>query len=245
MLKIPFSYRLPVGVSVFLHVILLIALSINVSTQNRYRFEDQNRPMSVINAVAVDQQFVDNQTKKMQRAEEQKQLVSMRAKQLQLKQEQEREAAARKKALAMKKQKQAALVERQQQLQKKLLQQEMAQEKVQVAKVQQTAQIQGVLNRYKAQIIQAIEQQWIVPTDTDKNLSCILLIRLVPGGNVLSVETVQSSGDAVLDRSARVAVFKASPLPVPKNTAAFSEFRELRLTVRPLQIEQSSPLHEG
>ncbi|MFW0090251.1 MAG: cell envelope integrity protein TolA [Coxiella-like endosymbiont] len=262
MLKIPLSYRLPIGISVFLHFILLVTLSINISTQNRYRFSDQNRPMPVINALTVNQQAFNNQIKKMQRAEkqkrtaekilketlqqhllalkkqrvtEQKQLLSMRDKQLQLNQQQKYEVAARKKALAMKKQKQEVLSKRQQQLQKKLLQQEIAQEKVLAAtKAQQMVQLQSVLNQYKAQIIRAIEQQWIVPTDINNNLSCILLIRLASDGNVLSVETVQSSGDAVLDRSARMAVFKASPLPVPKNTGAFSEFHELRLTVRPV-----------
>ena len=248
------------GISVFLHVILLVALSVNVSTQNRYRFNDQNRLMPVINTLAVDQQSFGNQIKKMQQAEEQKhtaektfkeklqrqvlalkkqriaeqkQLV-MRAKQFQLKRQREYEFAARKKALAMKKQKQEVLAKRQQQLQKKLLQQEMAQERaLMAAKAQQIMKMRGILNQYKEQITKAIEQQWIVPTEINNNLSCILLIRLAPGGSVLSVETVKSSGDAVLDYSARMAVFKASPLPVPKNTAVFSELRELRLTVRP------------
>ena len=235
MMKIPLSYRLPVGISVFLHFILLVALSINLSTQNRYRFSDQNRLMPVFNTLTVDQRVFNNQIEKMQRAEEQKQLLSVRAKRFQLNQQRKHEVAARKKALAMKKQKQEVLSKRQQQLQNKLLQQEIVQEKVLLAtKAQQMAQMQGVLNQYKAQIIRAIEQQWIIPTDINNSLSCILLIRLAPDGNVLSVETVQSSGDAVLDRSARMAVLKASPLPVPKNTIAFSEFHELHLTVRPM-----------
>lgn len=263
---------MPLGVSVFLHIILLIALSVNVSTQNRYQSNDQNRPIPVINAIAVDQQPFDKKIKKNQQIEEkqciteknrkeklqqqvlslkeqriteQKQLLSMRAKQLQLKQKQEREVASRKKTLATKKQKQKILAKMQQRLQKKLLQQEIAQEKsLLAAKAQQMAQTQDIFNQYKAQIIQAIEQQWIVPANVN-NLSCILLIRLTPGGNILSVETVRSSGDAVLDRSARMAVFAASPLPVPKNMTDFSKFRELRLTVRPLQVKQSSTLHKG
>ncbi|WP_242396964.1 cell envelope integrity protein TolA [Coxiella burnetii] len=169
----------------------------------------------------------------------QKHLAALKARQLQLKHEAEKKALEQKKAIALKKQretKQRQLAVKQQQLQEKLLEQEMQQEKAQITKTQ-TAQMQGVLNQYKAQIIQAIQQQWIVPANANKNLSCILLIRLAPGGAVLSVETARSSGDPVLDRSARVAVFKASPLPVPKDSATFSEFRELRLTVRPLQIQ--------
>ena len=178
MLKIPLSYRLPVGVSIFLHVTLLIALNINVSTQNKDRFNNQNTLMPVISAVAVNQQTFNNQIKKMQQAEKQKrtaekaackeklqqrtlalkkqrvaeqeQLLSMRAKQLKL-QQQKHEIAAWKKALTIKKQKQEVLAKRQQQLQKKLLQQEMAQEKAWIAaKTQEMVQIQGILNQYKA-----------------------------------------------------------------------------------------------
>lgn len=263
-MKISLSYRLPLGVSVFLHIILLIALIINVSTRNKYRYNDQNRQMPIINILTVDQQAFDNKIKmqqteeqkciikktckeklqkqvlflKKQRIPEQKRLLFMRAKQLQLKQKQERKVSVRKKLLAIKK-KQKILAKMQQRLQKKLLQQEIAQEKALfVTKAQQIAQIQGILNQYKEEIIQAIEQQWIVPINIDnKKLSCILLIRLAPGGNVLSVKTIRSSGNVVLDSSARMAVFKASPLPVPRNTIASSEFRELRLTVRPLQIK--------
>ena len=261
--KIPLSYRLPISISVFLHVILLVTLSINLPTKHRYQFSDQNTLMPVINALTVDQQFFNNnnQIEKMQWSEEQKhtseralkeklqqrvlnlktqritkqeQLLSVRAKQLRLNQRQKHEFAAQKKALSVKKQKQEALSKRQQQLQRKLFQQEMAQEKVFLAtKTQQIVRMQSVLNQYKAQIIKAIEQQWIVPTDINNNLSCVLLIRLASGGSVLSVKTVQSSGNAVLDRSARMAVFKASPLPVPKDATDFSEFHELRLTVRP------------
>jgi colicin import membrane protein len=36
-----------------------------------------------------------------------------------------------------------------------------------------------------------------------------------------------------LDRSARAAVFKASPLPVPKEPDAFEAFRQFILKVKP------------
>ncbi|AZV74554.1 cell envelope integrity protein TolA [Coxiella burnetii] len=269
MIKIPTPYRVPVGISIFLHVVLLLALISNLSSSETYRMNNLNRPVKIIQAMAVSQTAIDNQTKQIKQEQEQEQeqkraalearrqeqkrklalkkqqiiaqkhLAALKARQLQLKHEAEKKALEQKKAIALKKQretKQRQLAVKQQQLQEKLLEQEMQQEKAQITKTQ-TAQMQGVLNQYKAQIIQAIQQQWIVPANANKNLSCILLIRLAPGGAVLSVETARSSGDPVLDRSARVAVFKASPLPVPKDSATFSEFRELRLTVRPLQIQ--------
>ncbi len=39
-----------------------------------------------------------------------------------------------------------------------------------------------VLDQYKAQIIQAIQQQWLVPDNANKDLSCVLLIHLAPDG---------------------------------------------------------------
>ncbi|WP_309567538.1 cell envelope integrity protein TolA [Coxiella-like endosymbiont] len=136
--------------------------------------------------------------------------------------------------------KQHQLASKQQKLEQKLLQQEIRREQVQVAQARQTVQNQAVLDQYKAKIIQAIQQQWIIPENTNKNLSCILLIQLAPGGIVLLVKTLKSSGYPIFDWSARMAVFKASPLPVPQDSNLFSAFRELCLTVRPLQAQVNS-----
>lgn len=89
------------------------------------------------------------------------------------------------------------------------------------------------IDQYKALIVQSIAQHWLVPDASNKVISCQLLIRLAPGGSVLDVRMVRSSGDPVLDRSAQMAVYKASPLPVPKDSDLFNKFRELNLTVRP------------
>lgn len=270
MLKIPPPYRLPVGVSIFCHIILLIVLTINLSASKTYRLNNSSLPVTIIKAETVNQAAIDNEINAMKKEEkqkceaeqaharalqervqalkkrqvaEQKRLTALHAKQLCLKQQEEQEALAQKKGLALKKQeqiKQHQLASKQQQLQQKLLQQEIQREQAQVAKARQTAQNQGVLDQYKVKIIQSIQKQWIVPENADKNLSCILLIHLAPGGVVLSVTTLKSSGNPVLDRSARMAVFKASPLPVPKDSALFSQFRELRLTVRPLQAQANS-----
>lgn len=176
---------------------------------------------------------------KEQKITKQKCLFDLKTHQLRLQRKTEEKALKQKWAIALKRQqemKQKQLVARQQQLQKKLLQQEMQREQVQIAKTR-SAQFQGVLNQYKVKVIQAIQQQWIVPAaGANKNLSCVLLIRLAPSGAVLNIATMRNSGEPVLDRSARVAVFKASPLPVPKDSSAFSAFRELRLTMRPLHI---------
>lgn len=97
----------------------------------------------------------------------------------------------------------------------------------------QSAQNQGEIDKYKTLIIQAISQKWIVPDNVTKGLEAKLLVTLAPGGMVVDVKIIKSSGDAVLDRSAQTAVYKASPLPVPADSALFNKFRVINLIVRP------------
>lgn len=96
-----------------------------------------------------------------------------------------------------------------------------------------TAQQLSEIDKYRLLITQSIGQNWIVPDNVDKHLSCELIIRVAPGGAVLSVTLAKSSGNPTLDRSAQTAVMKASPLPVPTDGTLFNKFRELSLVVRP------------
>ncbi len=94
----------------------------------------------------------------------------------------------------------------------------------------------GEINKYKAMIIDAISRQWILPDNVNQNLSSQFRIRLSQNGTVLEVHLIRSSGDAILDRSAQTAIYKASPLPVPHDQKIFNLFREISLTVRPETI---------
>ena len=47
---------------------------------------------------------------------------------------------------------------------------------------------------------------------------------------------LNESGDPALDSSARVAVMKASPLPVPSNSDDFEPFRQFILKVKPENV---------
>lgn len=94
----------------------------------------------------------------------------------------------------------------------------------------------GEVNKYKALILQSISQHWLIPPNVNKTLSAELLIRVAPGGAVLDVQLTKTSGDEALDRSARAAVFKASPLPVPKESEIFASFRQFVLRVTPKNV---------
>jgi len=139
--------------------------------------------------------------------------------------------------------------QRQQEIQKNLRDQILAEQK-QLAREQSQAKaraqaqaqaqeqahghrLQGEVDKYKALILQAISSQWIIPEGVDSKSVCRLLINVAPGGVVLNVQLVSSSGNLALDRSAQAAVLKASPLPVPEDVSLFDRVRTINLTVRP------------
>lgn len=93
--------------------------------------------------------------------------------------------------------------------------------------------LSGEVDKYKTLIKQAIYQQWIYPEGAGNGDFCRLFISMAPGGAVLEVKLLTSSGNAVLDRSAQAAVFKASPLPVPEDLKLFNEMRVINLTFKP------------
>lgn len=117
----------------------------------------------------------------------------------------------------------------------KSLRQQLLDEEIKL-KGSQNRQAQGVVNKYKALILQAISEHWIIPTQANKSLYCELMIRVAPGGMVLNAQITKSSGDPSLDSSARAAVLKASPLPVPLDAAAFEAFRQFVLKVKPENV---------
>ena len=157
----------------------------------------------------------------LQKAKETKALEALKQQQEQLKLEQES---------ARKKQEEAARLARQK-AEKEKLEQALAERARQEAVEQQ--QIAGEVDKYKALILNAISRQWSFPENTDNQLFSKFRIRLAPDGMVLEVRLIRSSGDPVLDRSAQTAIYKASPLPVPKEPKAFEFFRDNIITVRP------------
>jgi colicin import membrane protein len=57
-------------------------------------------------------------------------------------------------------------------------------------------------------------------------------VRLAPGGNVIAVSILESSGNSAFDRSAEAAVYKAEPLPVPSGNL-FERFRDVNFVFDP------------
>lgn len=80
---------------------------------------------------------------------------------------------------------------------------------------------------------QQIARNFVLPASAPENLECVVHIRQLPGGQVVSVEVGRCNGDESVRRAIEAAVHKASPLPSPDNAGVFD--RDLRITFKPEQ----------
>lgn len=113
-------------------------------------------------------------------------------------------------------------------MREQLLQDELAEESARLE-----AMSSGEMDRYIFAIQRKIQQNWIKPASAGPGLECVISVRQVPGGEVISATIERCNGDAAVQRSIEAAVFKASPLPEPENAALFE--RNLRITFKPEQ----------
>lgn len=258
----PFLFAVLLHVVVF--IFIFFTLSFPSSTPTMPSAAPQPNA-NVVKAITVNQAQVDQEVARIQK-EQQAQKAAQQAREQRVVQQQaeaRRQQDRAAKALAAVKAEQAHLAQQKQQAAQQALenqkqQEKLAQQKAQQQKLvkQQEAQqelqqklqaeqqelaaanakrVAGIVNKYNALILNAIYPNWIV-NDKQKNLSTDLLINVAPDGSVLNVTVAQSSGSANFDRSAVAAVYKSSPLPVPKDPQAFAEFRQFRLTLKPENI---------
>lgn len=85
----------------------------------------------------------------------------------------------------------------------------------------------------KVLIQQKVNRNWLRPSAIVKGLSCRIQVKLIPGGDVVDARVIRSSGNPAFDRSAEIAVRKASPLPLPTDPKLFSMFRNFDFEFRP------------
>jgi colicin import membrane protein len=104
----------------------------------------------------------------------------------------------------------------------------------QAAKVaeQQKQALVGETNQYVADVKARVERAWTRPASAKKGTHCTLEVSQAPTGTVLQAQVIEPcNGDAAVRASIRDAVFRASPLPVPKNPDVFQ--RNLQLVFSP------------
>jgi len=95
------------------------------------------------------------------------------------------------------------------------------------------ARDQGIISQYVGIIGDRVRRNWIQPPTSRVGLSCVVQVQLMPGGDVISAQVVQSSGDAAFDRSVEAAVYRAAPLPLPPDPGLFESFRTLTFNFSP------------
>ena len=76
-------------------------------------------------------------------------------------------------------------------------------------------------------IQQKITRNWVQPPTAEQGLQCVVKVQQLPGGEVINVDFGTCNGDATIRRSIEAAVFKASPLPAPRDPSVFDRNLEL------------------
>ena len=91
----------------------------------------------------------------------------------------------------------------------------------------------GVVDEYRTVLSQAIERSWIRPPSAKAGLECTLHVTQAPGGTVVDVKLGACNGDQSVRESIVNAVYRASPLPAPRDPRAFE--RRLEIVFRPTE----------
>jgi len=91
----------------------------------------------------------------------------------------------------------------------------------------------GVMDEYRRMLAQTIERSWIRPPSARAGLQCTLLVTQAPGGTVMDVTLGACNGDAAVRESITNAVYRASPLPAPRDPRAFE--RRLEIVFKPTE----------
>jgi colicin import membrane protein len=222
-----------------------------------FRWTVQSPSSEVVQAVAVPEpptRKPEETNKRAQEEEEARQKAEAekrrQAEQKQQQQEQQEEqeklaqqrlVAERKKQEAQEKERQKRMQEearkkeeaRRQKLAEQTLKEQLAAEEKSLQQAASAARAGTEIQKYRYLLEQRVNRSWNRPVGVARGLKCEVLVKLTPGGEVLSARVERSSGNAVFDRSVENAVYKAAPLPLPEDPTLFDNFREIRFVFDP------------
>jgi colicin import membrane protein len=91
----------------------------------------------------------------------------------------------------------------------------------------------GVVDEYRTLLVQTIQRNWIRPPSARAGLECTLYVTQAPGGTVVDVKLGACNGDQAVRESIANAVYRASPLPAPRDPRAFE--RRLEIVFKPTE----------
>jgi colicin import membrane protein len=94
---------------------------------------------------------------------------------------------------------------------------------------------QKQLAQFMERIKQRIRSKVVVPPGMNGNPEAVYSVTLIPGGEVLEIKLVKSSGVAAYDAAVQRAIHAAEPLPVPSDPDLFQKLREANYKFRPFE----------
>ncbi len=121
---------------------------------------------------------------------------------------------------------------------------ELMRQQAQLAQMQKqqavaAAQAASAGNKLKADYIDKIRAKIrhnvVVPPDMAGNPEAVFEVTLLPGGSVLNVRLIKSSGHSGYDSAVERAIRKSDPLPLPPDPSLFGDYRDLMLKFRPVE----------
>jgi colicin import membrane protein len=129
-----------------------------------------------------------------------------------------------------------ARLREQQRLAQQQAQRDAATRAAQEAQTNQIASENLIVAEYAGIIRKIISQNWQIPPSARNGMSAVVRLQLVPTGEMVAVNIVQSSGDDVFDRSVLQAVERADRFPELQdleNSVFERNFRTFTLVFRP------------
>ncbi len=232
---------LPIALAVLLHVVLFGSLVVVFDFGRRTQLAIPLAIKGTLvteNAVVIPPEPDTREQERLERLrEQQEQRIDAEAERKRIADEKKRqelaEARKERERIEAERQREAA-IERQrlenERLRKEaedaIRQQELQNEAERVAAVGANA-----LAAYIFAIQQKVERNWVRPANAEVGLECIVNVRQLPGGEVVDVSIGRCNGDQTVKRSIESAVYKASPLPMPRGPSVFE--RSLTLIFKP------------
>lgn len=87
------------------------------------------------------------------------------------------------------------------------------------------------LRAYRDDVYNTVYSNWIRPSYSKRGWECKVHVTQTNTGKVVNVKIVSCQGDADFQDSVRKAIFKSSPLPLPKHPSLFNDTVEIKFKV--------------
>lgn len=87
------------------------------------------------------------------------------------------------------------------------------------------------LRAYRDDVYNSVYSNWIRPSYSKRGWECKVYVTQTNTGKVINVKIINCQGDADFQDSVKKAIFKSSPLPLPKHPSLFNDTIEIKFKV--------------